>query len=313
VEVLCRAAENQGYKLWDGFKCGWWWLDEPKDMDEGAYRTICERHRDGRVDRLEGWMTASPSGMNWFGCVEEDAEVKAVEADSRENFYNPREYVESLLKKMSPEMARQQIEGKVINVYSGNAYPHFSRTEDMGEYTIGSDYELIVGVDFNVDPGMHAYAMQFRGEDVYVVDKIYIKGGDTPLLCKEIETRYGMEGVTVHPDAAGAQRHTTGTSDHAILREYGFKIQCRSKNPAIKNRVSSVNGRILNAQMERHLFVDKSCRLLRNDLERCAWPDLFKESYKGPLTHPGAALGYAVEYRFPYVQQGFGVKLPRMF
>ncbi|HSE98109.1 MAG TPA: terminase family protein, partial [Blastocatellia bacterium] len=119
VEVLCRAAENQGYKLWDGFKCGWWWLDEPKDMDEGAYRTICERHRDGRVDRLEGWLTASPSGMNWFGEIEEDPEVRVVEADSRENFYNPTEYVESLLKKMSPEMAAQQIEGKVINVYSG--------------------------------------------------------------------------------------------------------------------------------------------------------------------------------------------------
>ena len=162
VEVLCRAAENKGYKTWDGFKVGWWWLDEAKDMEEDAYRTIRERHRDGRVDALEGWLSSSPSGLNWFGEIEEDPEVRVVIASSRENHHLPENYVEGLLKFMSPEMAQQQIEGAVLNIYTGNCYPNFSRVENMGEYSLSGE-ELLVGVDFNVDPGMHAYACEVQG------------------------------------------------------------------------------------------------------------------------------------------------------
>ncbi|HET9531175.1 MAG TPA: terminase family protein, partial [Blastocatellia bacterium] len=313
VEVLCRAAENQGYKTWDGFKVGWFWLDEPKDMDEAAYRTARERHRDNRVDVLEGWLTSSPVGLNWFGDVEDDPKVRVVTADSRENHFLPDDYVEDLLAIMSPDMAAQQIEGKVINIYSGNCYPNFSRNENMDELTLSDDREIIIGVDFNTNPGMHAYPMQFDGDDVYVLSEIYLKGGDTPALAKEIECQFGTGDVVIHPDAAGGQRHSTGTSDFAILKEYGFKLQGRRKNPAIKDRVNAVNGRILNAKGERHLFIDKSCKLLRNDLERCTWPTLLSASYSGPLTHPGAAIGYAIEYRFPMNVKGFAVGLPKVF
>ncbi|MEW6129590.1 MAG: hypothetical protein AB1757_21295 [Acidobacteriota bacterium] len=313
VEVLCRAAENKGYKTWDGFKCGWFWLDEAKDMDEEAYRTICERHRDNRVDRLEGWLTSSPSGMNWFGVIEEDPEVRVVTANTLDNYTLPTDYVPSLLKKMSPDMAMQQIEGKVINVYSGQCYPFFSRAENVKAQSIVENETLIIGVDFNVEPGMHAEVMQIIGDDVFVIDEIYIKGGNTPQLTKEIERQFGTKGVVIHPDAAGGHRSTTGTSDHQILKDAGFKVVCRAANPPIKNRINSVNGRILNALGERHLYVDPRCKLLIKDLEQCTWEVMMTSSYKGPLTHPGAALGYPVEYRFPSISQSFAIALPRHF
>lgn len=312
VEVLCRAAENKGYKQWDGFKCGWFWLDEPKDMDQDAYRTICERHRDGRVDVLQGWLTSSPSWGTWFNDIDEDPDVVVVNATTKENFHNPPDYVTSLLSKMGAEMVEQQIEGKVVNVGSGRCYPCFSRIENAGrQLSLVAGQEIIIGVDFNVDPGMHAYAMQFDSDDVLIFDEIYIRGGDTPALAREIETRYGTEGVIIHPDAAGGHRSTTGTSDHQILREAGFKIRCRAKNPPIKNRINAYNGRILNALGERHLFIDPACKLLRKDLEQCTWEVMANGAYKGPLTHPGAATGYAIEYKFPWVGGGFVVSLPK--
>ncbi len=308
VEVLCRSAEN--YKLWDGFKVGWWWLDEAKDMSQEAYRTICERHRDGRVDRLEGWMTASPVGLNWFGEIEEDPDVKVVLADTRENVFLPPDYVPTLLSKMGAEMIEQQIGGKVLNTAAGTCYPKFSRGENMGQFSRGTG-EMLIGIDFNVDPGMHAYLLEIRGDDVFVLDEIYLRNGDTPSLAKELERRYGT-GIALVPDAAGGARSTTGTSDHAILREHGFKLKNRPANPPIKNRINAVNGRILNGLGERHLFVDNACKLLRRDLESCTWEVMHKVGYRGPLTHPGAALGYAVHLKFPFSSGAFGMALPKM-
>lgn len=309
VEVLCRSAEN--FKLWDGFKVGWWWLDEAKDMDQGAYRTICERHRDGRVERLQGWMTASPSGGNWFGEIEEDPDVRVVTADSRQNPFLPSDYVPTLLSKMSAEMVVQQIEGKVVNVACGECYPSFSKAEQVGQFSRGAG-EQYIGIDFNVDPGMHAELIEIRGEDVYVLDEIYLPGGNTPQLAREIERRYGT-GIPLVPDAAGGQRHTTGTSDHQILKDAGFKLRNRPSNPPIKDRINAVNGRILNGLRERHLFVDQSCKLLIKDLQRCTWEILRKDSYKGPLTHPGAAIGYTIHLKFPFTSRSFGLSLPRIF
>jgi hypothetical protein len=101
VEVLCRSAEKGGYKLWDGFKVGWFWLDEAKDMDQAAFRTITERHRDNRMDVLQGWLTSSPTN-GWFGYIEEDnPEVGVVTADSRENHFLPDGYIDSAMATMS--------------------------------------------------------------------------------------------------------------------------------------------------------------------------------------------------------------------
>jgi hypothetical protein len=167
----------------------------------------------------------------------------------------------------------------------------------------------MIGIDFNVDPGMHAYLLEFRGDDVFIHDEIYLPGGDTPGLAARLLKDFGNQ-IPLVPDAAGGAKHTTGTSDHAILRDAGFKLLNRPTNPPIKNRINAVNGRILNALGQRHLFVDKKCKLLINELQRCTWEVMSKESYKGPLTHPGAAIGYAVHLKFPFNGGGgFGLKL----
>lgn len=290
---------------------GWFWLDEAKTMPAGAWCAINERLRDVRCDALCGWLSTTPDGYNWVSDLADDPEVRIVNSHTSQNTNLPPGYVDSLMRKMAPEMVAQQLAGQFINLCAGECYPRFSRIENGGQFSAG-DGEQIIGIDFNVDPGMHAYLIEIRGEDVYVLDEIFLKGGDTPALARELELRYGT-GIPLVPDAAGGQKHTTGTSDHQILREAGFRlISCRA-NPPIKNRINAVNGSIYNALGERHLFVDQSCKLLRNDLERCTWEVLLKAGYKGPLTHPGAATGYAIELRFPASGGGFGVSLGRMW
>jgi hypothetical protein len=330
VEVLCRSAER--YSEWDGTEVGWFWLDEAKTMPEGAFIAVNERLRDTACDYLCGWLSTTPDGYNWVSDLQENPRVRMVRSLTKENTNLPEGYVETLLETMSPEMVAQQLEGKFINVCQGECYPHFSRAENTGNYTMrcqvsGARFQVptptsdtrhptpdtchLIGIDFNVEPGMHAYLVEIRGDDVFVLDEIYIRGGDTPGLAKEIERRYGL-GIPLVPDAAGGQRHTTGTSDHSILREAGFKLKNRPTNPPVKNRINAVNAKIKNALGQRHLFVDKNCKLLIRDLERCTWEVLTKVGYRGPLTHPGAALGYAVHLKFPFSGGGFGVALPKV-
>jgi hypothetical protein len=183
--------------------------------------------------------------------------------------------------------------------------------ENRGQFAAGGG-ERLIGMDSNADPGMHAYLLEIPREDVYVLEEIFLKGGDTPGLARELERRYGRS-IALVPDAAGGQKHTTGTSDHRILRDAGFRRIGRAANPPVKNRINAVNGRICNGLGERHLFVDRSCRLLRDDLEQCTWEVLQKSGYRGPLTHPGAAIGYAIELRFPIQSGGFGVNLGKMW
>lgn len=309
VEVLCRSAER--YSEWDGTEVGWFWLDEAKTMPEGAFIAVNERLRDTACDYLCGWLSTTPDGYNWVSDLQENPRVRMVRSLTKQNFNLPEGYVETLLETMSPEMVAQQLEGKFINVCQGECYPHFDRGENSGNYTRGSG-ELLIGIDFNVDPGMHAYLVEVRGDDVFVLDEIYLRGGDTPGLAREIERRYGT-GIPLVPDAAGGQRHTTGTSDHAILREAGFKLKNRPANPPIKNRINAVNAKIKNALGQRHLFVDQTCKLLMRDLERCTWEVMNRVGYRGPLTHPGAALGYAVHLKFPFSSGAFGLTLPSVY
>lgn len=323
VEVLCRSAER--YSEWDGTEVGYFWLDEAKTMPEGAFIAVNERLRDTACDYLCGWLSTTPDGYNWVSDLADNPRVKLVRSLTKQNTNLPEGYVETLLETMSPEMVAQQLEGKFINVCQGECYPHFDRGENTGQFTVHSSQftvqehcepstnggELLIGIDFNVDPGMHAYLIEIRGDDVFVLDEIYIRGGDTPQLAKEMERRYGTQ-IPLVPDAAGGQRSTTGTSDHAILREAGFKLKNRAANPPIKNRINAVNAKIKNALGRRHLFVDKTCKLLIRDLERCTWEVMQKVGYRGPLTHPGAALGYAVHLKFPFVSGSFGVALPKL-
>ena len=282
------------------------------------YRAERDVYRLFPAAQFEKWRETTPDGFNWVSDLQDNPRVRMVYSLTKQNHNLPDGYVETLLETMSPEMVAQQLEGKFINVCQGECYPNFSRAENVGDYSPKSEVgtlnaesgmrnsslsvptsELLIGIDFNVDPGMHSYLLEIRGDDVFVLDEIYIRGGDTPQLAKEMEKRYGL-AIPLVPDAAGGQRSTTGTSDHAILREAGFKLKNRPANPPIKNRINAVNGKIKNALGQRHLFVDKNCKLLIKDLERCTWEVLTKVGYRGPLTHPGAALGYPLHLKFPF-------------
>jgi len=114
--------------------------------------------------------------------------------------------------------------------------------------------------------------------------------------------------VTVYADASGGNLHTSGTSDVAVLKaffrggEYGdvtFRIP--QSNPAVRDRVMLVNGKLRAADGGRTLLVDPRCRETIKDLEQVAYKDGSQGIDKdrdSKRTHLSDALGYLVWQEF---------------
>jgi phage terminase large subunit len=127
-------------------------------------------------------------------------------------------------------------------------------------------------------------------------------GSNTDEMVDEIRQRYRTNAITIYPDPASAQRKTSAGSrtDLNILQNAGFRVKVRSKHPAIRDRINSVNSRLLSSQQERRLFVTPNCKNVINSLERQTYKEGTSQPNKDDgFDHMNDALGYLIEYMFP--------------
>tara|TARA_R110000744_G_scaffold62608_3_gene129153 strand:+ start:727 stop:1968 length:1242 start_codon:yes stop_codon:yes gene_type:complete len=188
--------------------------------------------------------------------------------------------------------------------YAGAIYYAFDRSQltDIMKLKppIPDNETLHIGVDFNVNP-MSAVVSVKRGERLIITEAIEIYGSNTDEMCKEIKTRYGEKRrIFVYPDASGANRNTAGDSNHNILRSHGFIVKSPRANPAVKDRIASVNSGLKSSSGDTKVFIDIKCKKIIEALE--------KQTYKGDtrqpdktsgLDHIADALGYLVVHHFP--------------
>ena len=185
--------------------------------------------------------------------------------------------------------------------YSGLIYYAF------GDHNITSKEDLLtrdtllhIGIDFNLDPGCAVIAVKTQF-GLHVIDEIEIFGTNTQEMCEEIQRRYGHRRVIVYPDASGAQRRTSalgGITDHIILSNSGFQLKVGSINPAVKDRIASVNSVMKHDNCR--LTFDPKCVKIIKGLQK----HVYKEGTRSPeknsgLDHFNDALGYMVNHLFP--------------
>lgn len=72
---------------------------------------------------------------------------------------------------------------------------------------------------------------------------------DTPTMAAMLKDRYPYRSITIYPDASGQSLKSVNASESglSILRQAGLSVQVDGTNPAVKDRVLSVNGMIMNA------------------------------------------------------------------
>jgi hypothetical protein len=211
----------------------------------------------------------------------------------------------------------QEVLGKYLNLMSGQVYYAFDRKANTGSYELDPEEPLVWSWDFNLNP-MCSVICQERGEEAVVLDEIVIETSSTPEVCEEFTARYGghQGGIEVYGDASGEHGQTvTGKSDFQHIREFCWRqwgrrasVNTAKANPAVRDRVNVVNGRLCNAQGERRLLVDQRCKELMKDFEQvCYKPgtgqiDKEKDSRR---SHLSDAVGYYLWWKYrPLAQVG---------
>jgi hypothetical protein len=223
-----------------------------------------------------------------------------------------------------PQFA-QEIMAEFRDVTAGRAYYNYSERNVLDKCPFTSDGNLspylpiVVALDFNLSPMAWALG-QARGRDIYFRDEIYLENSHTQEAARELidRVKHHPPGVILIGDATGKarQRAAAGQSDYDILcrmlSEAGVKWVnlTPDSNPAIKDRINTVNSLMLSASGETHLWHHPECKHIRRDFQRVVIKEgsSFQEDQTKDktLTHISSAIGYAACVLAP-IPGAFGI------
>lgn len=228
----------------------------------------------------------------------------------------PDGYIDNLRNSYPSNLLSAYLDGEFVNLTSGSVYAEFDRTLNACTDAIQASEPLHIGMDFNVG-NMSAVVFILRDGDPRAVDEL-IGILDTPAMIASIKSRYPGHAIHVYPDASGNSRKSNNASesDISLLRAARFNVLVAPSNPAVKDRVLSMNQMICcevdssGSHLGLELRGDKPVqRRLRVNVDRC--PSfvecLEKQAYDkngepdktGGLDHLNDAAGYFCYYRYP--------------
>ena len=321
--VICRSMEKPGSIV--GFKIGKALVDEldvmPLLKAEHAWRKIIARLRH-TADGLQNGVsvTTTPEGFKFVyqqfvKQLRDKPELQSlyglVQASTHQNAKNlPSDYISSLMASYPPQLISAYIRGEFVNLASGNVYAGFDRVLNHTDEAIREGEALHVGMDFNV-LNMSAGISVIRSGLPRTLAEL-TKVRDTPAMAKLLKDRYLDKGhaVTVYPDASGQNTSSKNASesDLGILRMAGFTLQVNGSNPAVKDRVLSVDSMLLNADGERRWKINTdACPMTTECLEQQAWGANGEPDKSTGHDHMNDANGYFLVKRWPIVRKQVGI------
>ena len=284
-------------------------LDEFADIEEKAWTEVLR----ASVSDTEGdvLMCGSPKGYgNWSYRMylkgqQGDKEWDSFQFTTLDGGMVSKEEIEQAKQDIDIRTFRQEFEGTFEN-YAGSVYYNFHPVESVVDKQIDWTKPLHIGMDFNVDP-MSACVGQIEKDKIYFLDEVIIYSSNTDEMVEEIRNRYGTKiPIFIYPDPASRQRKTSagGRTDLSILQNAGFKVKCKLKHPAVRDRINAVNSKLKDSNGNRHIFVSKTCKTIVKGLQR----QIYKENTNIPdkedgFDHMNDAIGYMVDFLKPLTTQ----------
>jgi len=284
-------------------------LDEFADIDEKAWTEVLR----ASISDTEGdvLMCGSPKGYgNWSYRMylkgqDQDKEWDSFQFTTLQGGMVSEHEIEQAKQDIDIRTFRQEFEGTFEN-YAGSVYYNFHPVESVVDKQIDWTKPLHIGMDFNVDP-MSACVGQIEKDKIFFLDEVIIYSSNTDEMVEEIRNRYGTRiPIFIYPDPASRQRKTSagGKTDLSILQNAGFKVKCKLKHPAVRDRINAVNGKLKDSNGNRHIFVSKTCKTIVKGLQR----QIYKENTNIPdkedgFDHMNDAIGYMIDFLKPLTTQ----------
>jgi hypothetical protein len=311
--ILFRAVEE--FERLRGSNLAWFGLDELTYTSEEAWLRLEGRVRDPRARRLCGFGVWTPKGYDWvyerFVASPVDG-YETVVAGAFENRFlldQIPDYYDRLKSSYDPRFYEQEVLGRYLALTAGNVYYAFDRHANLSEEEMDPRRALLWALDFNVDP-MCSVIAQIEGDRVTVLDEIVLSRASTYQACEEFAARFPRHaaGLVIYADATGARLQTSGTSDLDILRRFfrngdyeGVQFRIPTVNPAVRDRITVMNGALESAQGERSMRVHPRCKELIKDFEQVVFQEntqIIDKDRDPRRTHLSDALGYLVWQEF---------------
>lgn len=215
----------------------------------------------------------------------------------------PDGYIDSLRASYPSNLLSAYLDGEFVNLTAGSVYPSFDRALNATYEQIAEREPLHIGLDFNVTK-MAAVVHVLRHDEPHAVQE-FTGIFDTPAMIRLIGERYKLKGhpIYVYPDASGQSRKSNNASesDLALLKQAGFNVMVNPANPAVKDRVLSVNKMI---EARRYRVNPDTCPSLVEALERQAYDKNGEPDKTAGFDHVIDAAGYMVAYRYPIRERG---------
>lgn len=205
------------------------------------------------------------------------------------------------------------------------AYWNFSRQLHVrGDLHYNVNLPLCLCCDFNVEKMVWEVGQVIQGRP-QVIAEIVGEPGIVPQMVQQFRNAYPAHpgGVWVYGDAAGNARSThDARSDYDLMRlafrNYASPVEWRvpAANPAVRDRINSVNTRLKSEDGEVGLYISEECKELLQDFEEVERDpktgDVKKSSdNRDPYsmrTHSSDAVGYWIMREWPIVRVAQGLE-----
>lgn len=310
AEIALRGADNPDSLRGVGLDLVV--FDEYADIDPRAWTEVI---RPALADRQgDALFLGTPRGYNHFYelwiSAQTTPEWRAWQFTTLQGGNVPPEEVEAARRDLDPRIFRQEYEASFESL-SGRVYYAFDRRQapegNLADVALPEDGELLVGMDFNVNP-MSAVVCARAGDELHVVHEVEIQSSSTEEMAAEIGRRWPGRPVVVYPDPSGNSRRTSapvGQTDFTLLRRAGFQVVAPPAAPPVVDRINTVNALLCSAEGRRRLMVHPRCRSLVKALDGLAYkPETSQPDKSSGLDHITDALGYAVLGVFPLPRGG---------
>lgn len=276
-------------------------LDEFADMKAETWSEVI---RPSLSDRQgDAVFIGTPKGRNhfydlWTKGTDKHDNWQSFQYTTLDGGNVPAHEIESAKSDLDSRTFEQEYLASFVN-YAGIIYYNFDREETVQPYT-GTDNQLHIGMDFNLDP-MSACVAVRKGRVLHFIDEIVIYSSNTDEMVSEINARYPDKQITIYPDPASRQRKTSagGRTDLSILQNAGYTVNVKNRHPAVRDRINAVNSRLLSGDGERRIFIDPKCKETIKGLERQIYKEGTSQPDKSGYDHMNDALGYLVDYLYP--------------
>lgn len=284
----------------------------PLEKARDAWNKIISRNRQKKPDGSLNTVGAvtTPEGFRFVydrWVKNKAAGYRLIKAATESNAKHlPAGYIDSLRASYPSNLLAAYLDGDFVNLTAGSVYPAFDRHLNGTFERIKPGEPLHIGMDFNVTK-MAAVVHVLREGKPMALDEL-TDVFDTPAMIALIKKRYVGHQISVYPDASGGNRKSQNASesDLSLLRQAQFRVCVNASNPAVKDRVLSMNKML---ESRDYRVNPDTCPVYVEGLEQQPYDKHGEPDKTGGLDHALDAGGYFITYKFPIVRHAMSINL----